>query len=88
MIKISEIPNVVNVIPLENYKIKLTYDNGFSGVYDLSSLLNNKVFVSLKNVEEFNKVHKRHNAIVWNDEVDLCGDSIYLKLTGETLGDA
>lgn len=88
MISIKDIPNLSAVKPLAGYKLELTYSNGFTGTYDLNNLLQYEVFSPLKDVSLFNKVQKSHNAVVWNEEIDLCGDSLYLKITGEKLKDA
>ena len=88
MISVKDIPNLQTVKPLLDYKLELTYSNGFTGIYDLSPLLQYEVFKPLKDITLFNNVHKSYNAIVWNEEIDLCGDSIYLKITGEKLSDA
>jgi len=88
MISIKDIPSLQSVKPLTGYKLELTYSNGYKGVYDVNGLLKYEVFSPLKDENLFNKVTKNHNAVVWNDEIDLCGDSLYLKITGETLADA
>jgi uncharacterized protein DUF2442 len=88
MISIKDIPSLQSVKPLVGYKLELTYSNGYKGVYDVNGLLQYEVFSPLKDEKLFNKVQKNHNAVVWNDEIDLCGDALYLKITGETLADA
>jgi hypothetical protein len=88
MIQAKDIPNLQSVKPLPDYKLELIYANGFSGVYDVTCLLEYEVFSKLKKIEVFNLVHKSYNAVVWNEEIDLCGDSLYLKITGEELNDA
>lgn len=88
MISNKDIPNLQAVKALPEYKLELTYTNGVKGIYDVSGLLQYEVFSKLKNVELFNLVHKSYNAVVWNEEIDLCGDSLYLKITGEELKDA
>lgn len=88
MISIKDIPNLKGVKPLAEFKIELTYSNGYVGIYDVHELLEYDVFKPLKNPELFNSVRKDHNAISWNEEIDLCADSLYLKLTGENLKDA
>ena len=88
MISIKDIPNLQSVTPLAGYKLELTYDNGYKGIYDLNSLLQYEVFAALKDEKVFNQVQTSHNAVVWNEEIDLCGDSLYLKITGEKLSNA
>ncbi len=87
MITINDIPKLQSVKPLVGYKLELTYSNGFLGIYDINNLFKYDVFKPLQNVDLFNKVHKSYSAVVWNEEIDLCGDSIYLELTNEKLSD-
>jgi hypothetical protein len=72
----------VEIKPLENYKIWIKYSNGVQGEVDLSDMVDRGVFTVWNNYSEFKKVHiGGHGAITWNEEIDLCPDSIYLKLT-------
>ncbi len=83
MIKANEIPNLESVKALPNLKLQLEYSNGWIGTYDMHGLMEYEVFKALEDITLFNSVKKRNNAVVWNDEIDLCGDAIYLELTGE-----
>jgi hypothetical protein len=88
MISIKDIPDLSSVRPLDGYKLELTYSDGYVGVFDLNELFKFEVFQPLKNLDLFNKVKKDHGAVVWNEEIDLCADALYLQVTGETLIDA
>jgi len=88
MISVEDIPDLSSVRPLDGYKLELTYSDGYVGVFDVNELLKFEVFQPLKNIELFNQVKKDHGAVVWNEEIDLCGDALYLQVTGETLKDA
>jgi len=88
MISIKDIPHLKSVKPLVDYKLELTYSNGRVGIFDMNELLTYEVFSPLKDIEVFNKVKKNHGAIVWNEDIDLCADSLYLKITGEKLNNA
>ena len=51
---------------------------------DLSDLAGDGVFVLWNDYQEFQKVHiEPHGELAWNEDVDLCSDSVYLKITGE-----
>ncbi len=55
------------------------------GEVDLSDLAGEGVFEAWNNQTFFEKVHIGSNReIKWNDEIELCLDSLYLKLTGKT----
>ncbi len=74
----------IEVKALDDYRIWLKYADGVDGEVDLSNLAGKGVFSKWNNYSEFQKVHVgSHGAITWCDEIDLCPDSIYLKLTGK-----
>jgi hypothetical protein len=74
----------VAIKALEDYKIWIKYTNGVEGEVDLSDLAGRGVFRIWDNYSEFKKVHiGSHGAIAWGEEIDLCPDAIYLKLTNK-----
>jgi len=75
---------VVTARPLEDYRIDLIFDEGTRGVADLSSLAGRGVFALWNDYESFKKVRVVETGeIAWGDEVDLCPDSLYLRVTGK-----
>jgi hypothetical protein len=74
----------IGVKPLDNYRLWVKYSDGVEGVVDLSDLAGDGVFALWNDYREFQKVHiGPHGELAWNEDVDLCGDSIYLKITGK-----
>ncbi len=70
---------------LSNYRLYLEFSDGSKGEVDLSDLAGGEVFGAWDNPDFFEKVHiGSHREIKWNDEIELCPDSLYLKLTGKT----
>ena len=75
----------IEVKALPNYRIWVRYADGIEGEVDLSRLAGRGVFSLWRDYTEFQKVHLGPaGAIAWNEEVELCPDSIYLELTGKT----
>ena len=75
----------VEVKALSNYKIWVRYADGVEGEVDLSHLAGRGVFSVWLDAAAFRQVHLGpHGAIVWDDEVELCPDSLYMRLTGRT----
>jgi hypothetical protein len=55
------------------------------GCVDLSELAGQGVFKAWEDEKFFRQVHVGPaRQIRWNDEIELCPDAIYLKLTGKT----
>jgi hypothetical protein len=69
---------------LDNYKIWIKYSDGKKGEIDLSSYVGKGVFKSWENYHFFRSVSiGEHGEIAWGGEIDLCADSLYLRLTNQ-----
>ena len=70
---------------LSNYRLYLEFSDGVKGEVDLSDLAGREAFRPWSNRSFFEKVHiGPHREIKWDDEIELCADSLYLRLTGKT----
>ncbi len=77
-------PMPIEVKPLERYQLWIKYSDGVAGVADLSYLAGDGVFALWNDYSEFQKVHIGPSGeIAWSDQIDLCPDAIYLKITGK-----
>lgn len=75
----------IKVKALSDYKIWIKYSDGTEGEVDLSHLAGKGVFKFWEDVKSFQRVYIADGgAVTWNDRVDLCPDSIYLRLTGKS----
>ena len=73
----------VEVRALEPYRIWLRYDDGVAGEIDLSHLASRRLFAAWQDPSFFSAVRLDPGGfVVWSDDIDLCGDALYLKLTG------
>jgi hypothetical protein len=76
-------PTAVKALPKN--RIFIRYSDGAEGEIDLSEFANKKLFAAWKDPAFFQKVHVGpYRQIRWSDEIELCPDSLYMKLTGET----
>lgn len=75
----------VEVKALPGHRIWLRYSDGAEGEVDLSHLAGRGVFQiwSLPGVFESVTIGPGRS-IHWNDDVELCPDSLYLQLTGKS----
>ncbi|MBI3795791.1 MAG: DUF2442 domain-containing protein [Deltaproteobacteria bacterium] len=77
-------PAPIEVKPLDNYRLWLRYSDGAEGVVDLSDFAGDGIFARWNDYREFEKVHIGPSGeIAWSDEIDMCSDALYLKLTGK-----
>src|SRR5437773_350547 len=76
----------VEVRPLGGYRIWLKYADGIAGEVDLSHLAGRGVFKVWADRKIFESVRiDASGAIVWGEDIDLCPDALYLRLTGKTV---
>jgi len=76
-------PIAVKALP--GYKLWVKYADGVEGEVDLSPLVGKGVFMLWNDPAFFEKVYiGPHREIAWSDEIDLCPDAIYMKITGKT----
>ena len=85
ILKTQIMQKIIQVKALENYRLGLTFADGTRGVADLSDLAGKGVFELWNNYDEFKKVKIGESGeLVWGKQIDLCPDSLYLKVTGKT----
>ena len=76
---------VTHANPLSHYRLELRFDNGESGVVDLSALVGRGVFSAWNDPAVFQKVTVTQvGAVEWPGEIDLCPDALYLQMTGKS----
>ena len=79
----TRFPDLREVQPREGLRLWLRYSDGTEGVVDLSSHARRGAFKLWDTPGEFEKVHLGSSGeVAWNNELDLCPDALYLKLTG------
>ena len=75
---------ISNVEVLDKYQLSLGFDDGVHGTVDLSRLVGKGVFAVWNDARNFAQVRVGSmGELIWNDEVDLCPDSLYLEVTGK-----
>lgn len=79
-------PNPVKVNSLGQYKVYLLYSDGTEGIIDLSYLKDKPVFQKWASNDFFSKVqiNEFNNSVMWDEEIELCSDNLYLKLKNLT----
>ena len=74
----------IEVKSLPDYRLWLRYVDDVEGEVNLSHLAGRGVFAAWDDYRAFEKVHiGADGAIAWNDEIELCPDALYLRLTGK-----
>jgi len=75
---------ITKITVLQGYRLDVTFDDGVSGVVDLSNLVGKGVFAPWRDHAFFAQVRIGSSGeAAWGDQIDLCPDSLYLKATGK-----
>ena len=70
---------IIDVKPLESYKLILTFENKECRILDMSPYLNVGLYKQLKNIELFKTVKISFDTIEWENGIDLCPEFAYEK---------
>ncbi|MBO5348495.1 MAG: DUF2442 domain-containing protein [Clostridia bacterium] len=70
-------PKAIEVKPLQNYTLQITFDTGESGIFDVKPYLEYIQFKDLKNEELFKTVKVAGLSIEWDNGADICPEELY-----------
>ena len=70
-------PCAIEVKPLEDYKLLVTFENGEKKVYDVKPLIRGDWFGKLNDMNVFNTVHIGGISVEWEEGQDVCPDDLY-----------
>lgn len=70
-------PRAIEVEPLENYILKIKFDNQEIKKFDVKPYLKYKAFEKLKDKKIFNTVKINGLSIAWINGEDICPDELY-----------
>ena len=75
---------LTHVEPRGGYRLFLRYADGAEGEVDLADYARRGVFQRWEEPGVFERVHLTDSgAVAWDDQLELCPDALYLKLTGQ-----
>lgn len=80
--------DIVEVKPLDSYRLYVRFEDGTEGEVDISGLINfTGVFAPLKDRTYFEQVqvNPELGTVCWPNEADLDPDVLYSLITGEPL---
>ena len=62
---------------LDNYRIRLTFNNGEIKTVDLQNELNGNVYVPLRQLDYFKNFQLKYNTIEWSNGADYAPEYLY-----------
>ena len=77
---------VATVIPVNDYKLEVSFDDSISGIIDLKSFIDTEsgIFKVLLNKDLFNSVYTTGYSIAWNEELEIDALTVYEELVNKT----
>ncbi len=73
-------PSVISVIALNDYMLRVKFDNGQQGVLDMNPFLTFGVFKKIRDLEHFKQVKVSFDTIEWSTGADLDPEFVYEKV--------
>lgn len=70
-------PRVQDVSPEAGFRLKLTFTNGETGLFDCSGMLDTGIFRELRDEAYFRQARVEAGTVVWPHEQDICPDTLY-----------
>ena len=71
------IVDVVEALPLSDYRMALLFEDGKRSTYDASSLIGAGVFHALEDLLVFNTLRIEYGTVVWPGGIDIAAEELY-----------
>lgn len=71
------VPRPTEVTPLDEYRLRLLFDNGEIKIYDMSALIEKPFYSKLRNKQLFNTVKVKDITLEWVTGEDICPNELY-----------
>ena len=74
---IANRPTAIDVKPLNDYQLLVTFDNNERKLFDVTPYIKGTWFGQLRDKVVFEKVHIGGLSVEWPDGQDICPDRLY-----------
>jgi hypothetical protein len=69
--------DVIEVEPLEDYRLRLVFENNEQRYFDVSQYLDEKPFIKLKDKSLFMAAKVAFGTVVWPGNIDIAPETLY-----------
>jgi hypothetical protein len=80
-------PRAKNILYKSPYNLIVTFTNGEVKIFDLQPYLDYPIYEELKNESYCSKASVVNGTVVWNDEIDIDPDRLYLESIYQSVSD-
>ena len=70
---------VIDVKPLSDYQLELTFENGEKRLFDMKPYLDKGIYKELKDESKFKSVRVSFDSIEWCNQADIDPEFLYAK---------
>ena len=70
---------ITSVEPEDGFRLRVGFDTGEVGIFDVSPLLEYHCYRRLRDVEYFNLAHVERGTVVWPNDEDLAPEMLWEK---------
>lgn len=74
------------VMPLEQYRLLLTFENDERGIFDMTPYLDTGIFRELRDRRLFQSAHVSFDSVEWNNGADMCPEMLYARAEKDVAG--
>jgi hypothetical protein len=72
---------IKKTIPLSNHTLRIVFNEGLVGIFNVKPYLKYEAFQPLQNISEFKKISNGGYFVEWECGADLSADTIEAKMT-------
>ena len=69
------------------YDVYVLFEDGIGGIIHLNDLVENGIFIPLKDITQFAKVYTTGYSIAWSDQLEIDAATVYAELSGKAPGE-
>lgn len=70
-------PRVVHAEAIDDLRVRVTFANGETGLFDIQPYLAYSAFAPLRDAAFFRRAHAAHGTVAWSEELDLWPDTVW-----------
>lgn len=70
-------PTAIKVVPLDQYLLKVSFDNGEDRIFDVKPYIQGSWYGELSDPAYFKSVYANGFSVEWANGQDLCPDELY-----------